>query len=213
MSGYRGKRFLDLVLVIGSAPLWLPLMAYVALLVRRGIGSPVLFRQRRTGCGDREFLMMKFRSMTDARTASGAALPEDDRLTPFGRRLRASSLDELPELFNVLRGDMSLVGPRPLLPQYLPRYSTYHRRRHEVRPGLTGLAQVSGRNAIGWSEKFDLDVKYVDACSVWLDIRILWRTIRAVMVRDGIAAAGDAIMPEFTDYGAPATSSSPERAK
>lgn len=210
MSGYRGKRLFDLFLVIGSAPVWLPLMASVALLVRRRIGSPVLFRQQRTGCGDREFLMSKFRSMSDAGTAAGAPLPDEDRLTPFGRWLRASSLDELPELFNVLRGDMSLVGPRPLLPRYVPRYSSYHRRRHEVRPGLTGLAQVSGRNAIGWSAKFDLDVQYVNACSLSLDIQILWRSVRAVLIRDGITSAADAIMPEFIDYGPPVPPSSPE---
>ncbi len=210
MSGYRGKRFFDLVLVIGSAPLWLPIMAYVALLVRQRIGSPVLFRQRRIGRGDREFGMIKFRSMTDARDATGALLSDSERLTPFGRRLRASSLDELPELLNVLRGDMSLVGPRPLLPQYLPRYSSRHRRRHETRPGLTGLAQVSGRNAIGWAAKFDLDVQYVDECSLALDIAVLWRTIRAVFVRDGIAAAGDATMPEFIGYETPVSPSSPE---
>ena len=154
--------------------------------------------------------MLKFRSMTDARGADGGLRPDAERLTPFGRRLRAASLDELPELLNVLRGDMSLVGPRPLLPQYLPRYSAHHRQRHAVRPGLTGLAQVSGRNAIGWSAKFDLDVEYVEKCSLALDVTILWRTIRAVLIRDGIAAAGDATMPEFIGYGPSAPPASPE---
>lgn len=208
MSAYRGKRLFDLVVALGSSPLWLPLLGAVAWFVRVRIGSPVLFRQRRTGQGECEFLMYKFRSMTDARDSSGALLPDADRLTPFGRRLRGSSLDELPELFNVIRGDMSLVGPRPLLPQYLARYSAAHRRRHQTAPGLTGLAQVSGRNALGWPAKFDLDVEYVDTCSLTLDLRILWRTVRAVLVRDGIVAAGDASMPEFIGYEPPAPPSS-----
>lgn len=210
MAAYRAKRIVDLVLVCASAPMWLPLLGGVALLVRRRIGSPVLFRQRRTGRDGREFQMIKFRSMTDARDATGALLPDATRLTSFGRWMRSTSLDELPELLNVLRGDMSLVGPRPLLPQYTSRYSPVHRRRLEVAPGLTGLAQVSGRNAIGWPAKFDLDVSYVDTCSLLLDVDILWRTIRAVIVRDGISAGDDATMPEFIGYDVPDLPSSPE---
>jgi len=142
--------------------------------------------------------MVKFRTMTDERDPDGMLLPDAQRLTPFGRFLRASSLDELPELWNVLRGDMSLVGPRPLLMEYLPLYTTEQARRHEVRPGITGWAQVNGRNAITWADKFALDVWYVDHRSLWLDVRILWLTVRKVLVRDGISAAGDATMPAFT---------------
>jgi len=197
---YGGKRYVDILLVLMSAPVWLPTMLLVALLVRRRIGHPVLFRQPRVGAGEREFLMVKFRTMTDARDQSGTLLPDAARLTPFGLKLRSTSLDELPELLNVLRGEMSLVGPRPLLPQYLARYSLKHRRRHESPPGLTGLAQISGRNALSWPEKFDLDVQYIESMSLRRDVQILWRTVRAVLVRDGIAAAGDATMPEFTGY-------------
>lgn len=209
MTGYRGKRLFDLLLVVIALPIWLPALGLIAWSVRSRIGSPVLFRQRRTGLHEREFMMFKFRTMTDARDGNGALLADAERLTAFGRRLRSSSLDELPELFNVLRGDMSLVGPRPLLPQYLARYSAQHRRRHETPPGLTGLAQVSGRNAISWSDKFDLDVRYVETCSIALDVHILVRTLRAVVQRDGIAAAGDATMPEFTGYESPIPPSSP----
>jgi len=200
MPGYRGKRLLDLVLVVGSAPVWLLALGLVAWQVRRRIGRPVLFRQRRVGAGEREFLMLKFRSMTEARDPQGNLRPDAERLTEFGKRLRATSLDELPELLNVLRGEMSLVGPRPLLPKYLPRYSAVHRRRHAVAPGLTGLAQVSGRNALTWTDKFDLDIHYVQECSLVNDLRILVRTLRAVLLRDGIAADGDATMPEFIGY-------------
>ena len=209
MSGYRGKRLFDLLLVLIVSPIWLPALCLIAWSVRARIGTPVLFRQRRTGLREREFMMYKFRTMTDARDVDGALLPDTERLTVSGRRLRSSSLDELPELFNVLRGDMSLVGPRPLLPQYLVRYSAHHRRRHETPPGLTGLAQISGRNAIGWSDKFDLDVRYVEHCSMLLDIQILLRTFRTVIQRGGIAAAGDATMPEFTGYESPIPPSSP----
>lgn len=213
MSEYRGKRLFDLVLVVASAPVWTLVLAAVALRVRRQIGSPVFFRQRRAGLDGKLFEMIKFRSMTDARDASGALLPDADRLLPFGRWLRSTSLDELPELWNVLKGEMTLVGPRPLLPQYGPRYSAEHRRRLATRPGLTGLAQVSGRNAIGWSAKFDLDVRYVDRCSLALDMEILWRTITAIVRRDGISASGDATMPEFTGYDAPVAPSSPQSAQ
>lgn len=192
------KRLLDLLAsAIGLLLLAVPL-ALLAWQVRRKLGSPVLFTQVRPGLHGKPFRMVKFRTMTDARDASGALLPDAQRLTPFGRFLRASSLDELPELWNVLRGEMSLVGPRPLLMQYLPLYSPEQARRHEVRPGITGWAQVNGRNAISWADKFALDVWYVDHRSLWLDVRILWLTVRKVLVRDGISAAGEATMPAFT---------------
>lgn len=157
-----------------------------------------MFRQVRPGLDGDLFTMVKFRTMTDERSSDGALLPDAQRLTSFGRFLRSSSLDELPELWNVLRGEMSLVGPRPLLVEYLPLYSSEQARRHEVRPGITGWAQVNGRNAISWEDKFALDVWYVDNQSLWLDIKILWITLRKVIVRDGISAAGDATMPKFT---------------
>ncbi len=172
-------------------------LSLLAWQVRRKLGSPVLFTQVRPGLHGKPFRMVKFRTMTDARDSSGALLPDAKRLTPFGRFLRASSLDELPELWNVLRGEMSLVGPRPLLMEYLPLYSPDQARRHEVRPGITGWAQVNGRNAISWADKFALDVWYVDHRSLWLDVRILWLTVRKVLVRDGISAAGEATMPKF----------------
>jgi len=165
--------------------------------VRRKLGSPVFFRQTRPGLDGKPFKMVKFRTMTDERGLDGALLPDAQRLTPFGRFLRASSLDELPELWNVLRGEMSLVGPRPLLMEYLPLYSPEQARRHVVRPGITGWAQINGRNAISWTDKFALDVWYVDHRSLWLDVRILWMTVRKVLVRDGISAAGEATMPRF----------------
>jgi lipopolysaccharide/colanic/teichoic acid biosynthesis glycosyltransferase len=203
MPEYRGKRLLDVLLVLMTAPIWVPLLAVIALLVRLKLGSPVFFSQERPGRETRPFRLVKFRTMTNARDTSGASLPDAERLTRFGRVLRSTSLDELPELWTVLRGDMSLVGPRPLLTRYLPRYSDHHRRRHDVRPGITGLAQVSGRNAIGWSEKLDLDVQYVERCSLALDARILWRTLRSVLRREGITAEGTATMPEFTGYDQP----------
>jgi lipopolysaccharide/colanic/teichoic acid biosynthesis glycosyltransferase len=178
-------------------PLWLPVLAVLALLVRAKLGSPVLFRQKRPGMDARIFELIKFRTMTDARDARGNLLPDAARLTPFGRWLRSSSLDELPELLNVLRGEMSLVGPRPLLVQYLERYSPVQRRRHEVPPGITGWAQVNGRNALSWEEKFALDVWYVDNRSLWLDVRILALTVGQVVFRRGISAPGEATMPEF----------------
>ena len=191
------KRLFDLLAsAMGLLVLALPL-ALLAWQVRRKLGSPVLFTQERPGLHGKPFRMVKFRTMTDARDASGALLPDAQRLTPFGRFLRASSLDELPELWNVLRGEMSLVGPRPLLMEYLPLYSPEQARRHEVRPGITGWAQVNGRNAISWADKFALDVWYVDHRSLWLDMRILWLTVRKVLLRDGISAAGEATMPRF----------------
>ena len=175
-----------------------PVVVGVALLVRRKLGSPVLFRQVRPGLGGRPFEMVKFRTMTDARGPDGHPLPDADRLTPFGHFLRSSSLDELPELWNVLRGEMSLVGPRPLLERYLDRYTPEQARRHDVRPGITGLAQVSGRNALSWEDRFALDVWYVDHQSLLLDLKILARTVLKVIGREGVSAAGHATMPEFT---------------
>lgn len=192
------KRLLDLLLAtLALVLLGVPLLILVWL-VRRRLGRPVFFRQTRPGLRGKPFQMVKFRTMTDARGPDGQLLPDAQRLTPFGRFLRASSLDELPELWNVLKGDMSLVGPRPLLMEYLPLYSPEQARRHEVRPGITGWAQVNGRNALSWDEKFKLDVWYVDHRSVWLDIRILWLTVKKVLVREGISAQGEATMPKFT---------------
>jgi len=174
-----------------------PLLLLIAILVRVKLGTPIIFRQVRPGRGDRLFTMIKFRTMTDASDESGKSLPDKERLTRFGRFLRAASLDELPELWNVLRGDMSLVGPRPLLVEYLPLYTPEQARRHEVRPGITGWAQVNGRNAISWEQKFRLDVWYVDHQSIWLDLKILLLTIKKVFVRDGISAEGAVTMPKF----------------
>jgi len=192
------KRFIDLLLVVISAPIWIPLLTAVALIVRLQLGGPVLFTQRRPGLQGRPFLLVKFRTMTDARDSGGLQKPDSARLTRFGRLLRATSLDELPELWNVLRGEMSLVGPRPLLMEYLPLYSPKQARRHEVRPGMTGWVQINGRNAISWDEKFALDTWYVDHQSVWLDLHILWRTLWHVVKRDGITHGNDATMPSFT---------------
>ena len=197
MRGYWPKRIFDLVAVLLSAPLWLPVLLVLALLVRIKLGAPVFFRQRRPGFCEEIFELIKFRTMTDARDAGGRLLSDAERLTPFGRWLRSTSLDELPELFNVVRGEMSLVGPRPLLVEYLPRYSPEQRRRHDVPPGLTGWVQVNGRNALSWEDKFQLDIWYVDHRSFWLDLRILFRTVWQVISRQGISAPGDATMPEF----------------
>lgn len=191
------KRLFDLVLtVVGLMALALPLLM-LTWLVRHKLGRPVFFRQIRPGLNGQPFQMLKFRTMTDERGPDGALLPDAVRITPFGRWLRATSLDELPELWNVLKGDMSLVGPRPLLMEYLPLYSPEQARRHEVRPGITGWAQVNGRNAIAWEDKFKLDVWYVDHYNLWLDIKILWLTVKKVLLRDGISAAGEATMPKF----------------
>ena len=192
------KRLFDgLFAALALLALALPLLVLMYL-VRRKLGSPIFFRQVRPGLHGQPFEMIKFRTMTDARGPDGTWLPDAERLTPFGRWLRATSLDELPELWNVLKGDMSLVGPRPLLMEYLPLYTPEQARRHEVRPGITGWAQVNGRNAISWEEKFKLDVWYVDNRSLWLDIKILWLTVKRVWRRDGISAAGEATMPKFT---------------
>ena len=191
------KRFLDFV-VAGFAMLGLALpTVLLAWLVRRKLGSPVLFTQVRPGLHGKPFKMVKFRSMTDERGVDGELLSDEQRLTSFGKWLRATSLDELPELWNVLKGEMSLVGPRPLLLEYLPLYSSEQTRRHEVRPGITGWAQVNGRNAISWEDKFKLDIWYVNNQSLWLDIRILWLTVKKVLVREGISAPSDATMPRF----------------
>ncbi len=191
------KRLFDLCLLVVSAAIWVPSLGLVAGLVRLRLGSPVLFRQRRPGLNAKVFEVLKFRTMTGARDPEGQLLADAQRLTPFGRWLRSSSLDELPELINILKGEMSLVGPRPLLVQYLDRYTPEQARRHQALPGLTGWAQINGRNAISWEQKFALDVWYVDHQSVWLDLRILWLTIWRVLRRDGISAAGEATMPEF----------------
>jgi lipopolysaccharide/colanic/teichoic acid biosynthesis glycosyltransferase len=193
----RGKRLLDVVGAATALVVTSPVQVAAAVAVRRSLGSPVLFRQQRPGLGGVPFTLLKMRTMKDSRDPSGRLLPDAERLTPLGRRLRASSVDELPELWNVLRGDMSLVGPRPLLMEYLDRYTPEQARRHEVRPGITGWAQVNGRNTLSWEQKFDLDVWYVDNVSLGLDLRILWRTVQAVLAREGISAVGHQTMPEF----------------
>jgi lipopolysaccharide/colanic/teichoic acid biosynthesis glycosyltransferase len=191
------KRSFDLLAVLVTAPFWLMVLAVIAVAVRIKLGAPVFFRQKRPGLDGRIFEIIKFRSMTDQTDATGRLLPDAERLTAFGRWLRATSLDEFPELINVARGDMSLVGPRPLMVAYLPRYSARQNRRHEVRPGITGLAQVMGRNTLSWDEKFEWDVKYVDTATLWLDLKILCLTVKKVLVREGISAQNDATMPEF----------------
>ena len=192
------RRTVDTLLILLALPLLAPVMLLLIWQVRLQLGSPVFFCQTRPGLQGRAFNMFKFRTMTDARGHDGRLLPDAERLTAFGRFLRASSLDELPELWNVLKGDMRLVGPRPLLMEYLPLYSPEQARRHEVRPGITGWAQVNGRNALSWEDKFKLDVWYVDHRSIWLDIKILWLTVRKVLLREGISAAGEATMHKFT---------------
>ena len=192
------KRLLDLILISLSLPLLLPLFWIVAWLVRSKLGAPILFRQIRPGKNTKPFEMIKFRTMTDERDSNGELLPDSVRLTKFGQFLRSSSLDELPELWNVLKGEMSLVGPRPLLMEYIPLYSPEQTRRHAMRPGVSGWAQVNGRNAISWEEKFKLDVWYVDNRSFWLDIKVIWLTLKKVIVRDGISADGEATMSKFT---------------
>lgn len=191
------KRLFDIVVSASALLVLSPVLIVTAVLVRVRLGSPVFFAQLRPGMHGKLFRMYKFRTMLDAVGPDGRQLPDNQRLTPFGARLRATSLDELPELFNVLRGDMSLVGPRPLLPQYLERYTPRQARRHEVRPGVTGWAQVNGRNAIEWPERLELDVYYVDHRSLALDLKILWLTVAQVLKREGISAEGHATMPEF----------------
>ncbi|MDK9688105.1 sugar transferase [Halomonas sp. LC1] len=195
------KRSFDLSAALCGLVLLAPVLLVVALLVRVNLGSPVLFSQVRPGAGGQPFTMVKFRTMRDAVDNQGNPLPDDQRMTRLGHVLRATSLDELPELWNVLKGDMSLVGPRPLLMEYLPLYSKEQYRRHDVRPGVTGWAQVNGRNALSWDEKFKLDVWYVENRSFWLDIKILLLTVKKVLVRDGISAEGQATMERFRGSG------------
>lgn len=192
------KRVLDIIFTASVLLLLAPLITLLALSIRIKLGSPVFFRQTRPGLHGRPFQMIKFRSMTDAQDAAGNLLSDAERLTRFGLFLRATSLDELPELWNVLRGDMSLVGPRPLLMEYLPLYTPEQARRHEVRPGITGWAQVNGRNALSWKEKFQLDVWYVDHQSLLLDLKIVLLTVKKVLFRDGISAQNNVTMPKFT---------------
>lgn len=202
MSDFSCRRGSDLCLSLVGMILLAPLLLVTYLLVRMLLGSPAIFRQRRPGLRGAPFTLFKFRTMTDARDAQGVLLPDEQRLPAFGRLLRATSIDELPELLNVLKGEMSLVGPRPLLMEYLPLYSAFQARRHEVRPGITGWAQVNGRNAIGWEEKFRLDVWYVDHSSLALDLRILLMTLAKVFQRQGISQKGEATMSKFTGSGA-----------
>ena len=192
------KRLLDIIIASIALILLSPLYFYVAHKVKKNLGSPVLFRQVRPGLHGKPFEMIKFRSMKDAVDAQGNLLPDSERLTPFGKMLRSSSLDEMPELWNVIKGDMSIVGPRPLLMEYLPLYNQEQAKRHLVRPGMTGHAQVNGRNAISWEEKFKLDTWYVENQSVWLDFKIMFKTVHKVLAKDDISAEGEATMTKFT---------------
>lgn len=192
------KRLIDILFAAAGLMFLVAPTMVLALQIRRKLGSPIFFKQTRPGLNGKPFEMVKFRTMTDSRGANGELLSDATRLTPFGKSLRSSSLDELPELWNVLIGDMSLVGPRPLLMEYLSLYSPEQARRHEARPGITGWAQVNGRNALSWEEKFKLDVWYVENQSLWLDIKILALTVQKVLARDGVNAVGEATMPKFT---------------
>lgn len=191
------KRCLDFLLSLAALIILSPVLLLVAILVRCKLGSPILFKQKRPGLHEKIFCMYKFRTMTDAKDADGNLLPDEVRLTKFGKLLRSTSLDELPELFNILKGDMAIVGPRPLLVQYLPRYNERQRRRHDVRPGFTGLAQVNGRNSISWQEKFEWDVRYVENVSFLMDLRIIAKTVKVVLKRDGISSETSVTMEEF----------------
>lgn len=195
------KRIIDILGALTALIIFSPIMAYTAWKVSKTMGSPVLFQQTRPGKDGKPFEMIKFRTMRDANGPDGKPLPDAERITPFGDFMRRTSLDELPEFWNVLKGDMSLVGPRPLLMQYLPLYSKEQYRRHEVRPGITGWAQVNGRNAISWEEKFKLDVLYVDNQSLWLDVKILFLTMKKVIFKEDITHRGEATMPAFTGNG------------
>lgn len=192
------KRLLDIIIASIALILLSPLYAFVAYKVKKNLGSPVLFRQVRPGLRGKPFEMIKFRTMKDAVDAQGNPLPDSERLTPFGKMLRSTSLDEMPELWNVIKGDMSVVGPRPLLTEYLPLYSAEQAKRHHVRPGMTGHAQVNGRNAIGWEEKFKLDTWYVENQSTLLDFKIMFKTVHKVLAKDDISAEGEATMTKFT---------------
>ncbi len=191
------KRILDVISSLLAIIILSPLLAVTSVLVKTKLGSPVLFKQERPGKNEKIFTLMKFRTMTDERDENGELLPDEVRLTKFGKFLRSTSIDELPELFNILKGDMSVIGPRPLLVQYLPRYNEHQHRRHEVKPGLSGWAQVNGRNAISWEEKFDFDVEYVDNYSLLMDIKVLFMTVANVLKRDGISSETSATMEEF----------------
>ncbi|MCI0709835.1 MAG: sugar transferase [Chloroflexi bacterium] len=197
MSSYRGKRLLDLMLAVPTLIILSPLMGMIWVVVRWKMGTPVVFKQERPGLNGRPFTMYKFRTMTNERDANGNLLPDEQRLILTGKILRVFSLDELPELFNVVKGNMSLVGPRPLLMRYLPRYNEHQQRRHDVLPGITGWAQINGRNTISWEEKFDLDVWYVEHASLWLDIKILLLTVWKVIRREGVSSETHATMEEF----------------
>jgi len=201
MYNRYGKRVIDLSLTTLALIILFPVLLLLSALVRLKLGSPVLFRQKRPGLQGRPFVIFKFRTMTDRRDQDGNLLPDGERLPFFGRLLRSTSLDELPELFNVIKGDMSLVGPRPLLMQYLDRYSSEQARRHEARPGITGWAQVNGRNVITWEDKFKLDVWYVDNQSFWLDLRIIALTVWKILKREGISQPGQATAEEFKGSG------------
>ena len=191
------KRILDIIYSLGFILCFWWVYILVAILVRIKLGSPVIFKQQRPGLNGKVFMMYKFRSMTDARDKDGKLLSDEERLPKFGKLLRATSLDEIPEFFNILKGDMSLVGPRPLLVQYLERYNERQARRHEVRPGITGWAQVNGRNAISWEQKFEYDVEYVEKCSFLLDMKIIFMTIKKIFIREGISQEGNVTMEEF----------------
>ena len=191
------KRCLDFLLSLAALIILSPVLLLVAILVRCKLGSPILFKQKRPGLHEKIFCMYKFRTMTDAKDADGNLLPDEMRLTKFGKLLRSTSLDELPELFNILKGDMAIVGPRPLLVQYLPRYNERQHHRHDVRPGFTGLAQVNGRNSISWQEKFEWDVRYVEKVSFLMDLRIIAKTVKVVLKRDGISSETSVTMEEF----------------
>lgn len=191
------KRPMDFICALAAIIVFLWLFILVAILVRVKLGSPVIFKQKRPGKDEKIFEMYKFRSMTDERDENGELLPDNIRLTKFGRLLRSTSLDELPELFNILKGDMSIVGPRPLLVRYLPRYNDFQKQRHMVRPGLTGYAQISGRNALTWEAKFEKDVEYIEKCNFVFDIKIILLTVKKVFVREGISQDGEATMEEF----------------
>lgn len=200
------KRLIDITASGAALAVLSPLLAVTAYKVKKNLGSPVLFKQTRPGLDGKPFEMIKFRTMKDATDKDGNLLPDSERLTPFGQKLRSTSIDELPELWNVLKGDMSLVGPRPLLMEYLPLYNSEQARRHNVRPGVTGYAQVNGRNAISWEQKFALDTWYVDNQSLWLDFKILAKTVKQVLIKDGISAEGEATMSKFTGSPTPTES-------
>lgn len=200
------KRLIDITASGAALAVLSPVLVVTAYKVKKNLGSPVLFKQTRPGLNGKPFEMIKFRTMKDGTDKDGNLLPDSERLTPFGQKLRSTSIDELPELWNVLKGNMSLVGPRPLLMEYLPLYNSEQARRHNVRPGVTGYAQVNGRNAISWEQKFALDTWYVDNQSLWLDFKILAKTVKQVLIKDGISAEGEATMSKFTGSPTPTES-------